>query len=94
MHIAEVEPRGELQFCEFVPPAQGKSTAEILDRGLNVAQLIMSLAAIDQDLASIGRLSISDQLSCSIQLLDGIGDEAFSEQQQAVLRPGDDRELP
>jgi hypothetical protein len=81
VHIAEVEPRGELQFCELVAPAQDKSMAEILDSGLNVAQLIVSLAAIDQDLASVGRLGVSEQLSCSIQLLDRIGHEALSEQQ-------------
>src|SRR3954454_15571563 len=93
MHVAEVEPRGELQFCKSVASAQIESTAEILDSGWNMSELIMSLAPIDQDLAAIRRLSIVDQLNCSIELPNRVAEQPVSKQQQAVLRSRNDSKL-
>jgi len=58
-----------------------------------MTQLIMSLTAIDQDLALIRRLSVAHQLSRSIQTLDRVCGPTLPKQQQAVLRSCDDAQL-
>jgi hypothetical protein len=58
-----------------------------------VAQLIVSFAATDQDLAFVFRLGIIDQLHCSVQLADGICDPTFLKQQKTVLSSRNDSQL-
>ena len=80
MHVAEVVAGRELEFGKSVALAQGKSPAEVGNCGLNVSQLIMRFAAIDQDLALVGGLGIIQQLNRSIQLRNRIENSAFAKQ--------------
>lgn len=93
MHVAEVVAGRELEFGKSVALAQGKSPAEVGNCGLNVSQLIMGFAAIDQDLALVGGLGIIQQLNRSIQLRNRIENSAFAKQQKAMLGSGDDCQL-
>jgi hypothetical protein len=55
--------------------------------------LIMCLTAIDQYFALIRWLSVIEQLNRSVQLLDRVDNAAFAEQQKAMLRADNDRQL-
>lgn len=80
MHVAEVVAGRELKFGKPVASAQGKSPAEVGNCGLNVSQLIMCFATIDQDLALVRWFCVIQQLNRSIQLRNRIENSAFAKQ--------------
>ena len=80
MHVTEVVAGGELKFGKPVASAQGKSTAEVGNCGLNLSQLIMCFAAIDQDLSLVRWFGIIQQLNRTIQLRNRIENSTFAKQ--------------
>ena len=66
---------------------------EVVNGLLDISELIVSLATVDEDLALVCGLGVIDQLNCSVQLLDRSCCPTLPQQQQTMLRSCHDPQM-